>query len=369
MKRRTAIKLGTLAGMGWALAPGSFAQSKQGAPNWQTLVVRYLESLAREDGGYGWSDQERSHLTPTYAVIGAYQVLGLPVPKAERVVEFVRTHHPKELKKLEQRHAIFEFQQIQALTWLGANTSSFREIVEEWTKPWAFLKRYEQDGNPVFQYETSVFLSRQLLGMPMDPLRTELANYVDVRRRANGSFNNTPATDGSDGHVMNTYWGLLANASLGQLDESFSNSITWLQSCQKPDGGFTWQPDASFAAQASVHYTWAAVKGLELLEAEPAQRADCANYLAKLWNEDGGFGDRPGWQSNPIATWRALDALKTLGRFTGLEHTRRPQRCFGRVERRAATGSGRRQPDHHAQGYHSDGCFAWRRHRAQAHHP
>jgi hypothetical protein len=33
-------------------------------------ITAYLESLAREDGGYGWAGQEHSHLTPTFFVIG-----------------------------------------------------------------------------------------------------------------------------------------------------------------------------------------------------------------------------------------------------------------------------------------------------------
>ena len=40
---------------------------------------------------------------------------------------------------------------------------------------------------------------------------------------------------------------------------------------------------------------------------------DAFKYLWSLWNEDGGFGDRPGWLSNPIATYYALDALAALG--------------------------------------------------------
>ena len=63
-------------------------------------ITTYLETLARPDGGYAWGDQERSHLTPTFGVIGAYRALGLTPPRAVPLSEYVRRNHPRELKKL-----------------------------------------------------------------------------------------------------------------------------------------------------------------------------------------------------------------------------------------------------------------------------
>jgi hypothetical protein len=62
-----------------------------------------------------------------------------------------------------------------------------------------------------------------------------------------------------------------------------------------------------------VDYTWAAVGALKLLGTEPSNRNGCIEYLHSLANADGGFGDRPGWNSNPMATYHALDALNALG--------------------------------------------------------
>src|SRR5436189_291833 len=65
-------------------------------------ITDYLETLKKSDDGYGWGDQEISHLTPTFHVIGAYRALKQTPPKKDALIEFVRTHHPRELKKLEQ---------------------------------------------------------------------------------------------------------------------------------------------------------------------------------------------------------------------------------------------------------------------------
>jgi hypothetical protein len=74
-------------------------------------------------------------------------------------------------------------------------------------------------------------------------------------------------------------------------------------------------------------YTWAAVRALALLGAAPTNRQACLAWLHSLANADGGFADRPGWQSNPLATYYVLEALDALG---ALEATgslqRRPPR-------------------------------------------
>ena len=157
------------------------------------------------------------------------------------------------------------------------------------------------------------FLGRKLLGLPLSDLSPEFVTYLLERRRGNGSFNNTPAADSSDGHVMNTWWGLQALDCLGRAEERKKEVVEWLRACQTSSGGFTYQPDAEIGAVDDVAYTWAAVRALKLLGSTPANRESCTQYLASLANSDGGFGDRPGWSSNPMATYYALDALDTLG--------------------------------------------------------
>src|SRR6266699_2217842 len=80
------------------------------------------------------------------------------------LAQFVRTHHPRELKKLEQEHRAFDWQQIQSLVWLGEDISSFRDLVKSWKTPFAYPKQYEQHGWPVFQQEVAAILCRPLVG-------------------------------------------------------------------------------------------------------------------------------------------------------------------------------------------------------------
>jgi hypothetical protein len=317
------LKSLAVAGLGAALPQVGLVPTS--GAEWRATLLAYLEKHGRPDGGYAWEDQEMSHLSPTFAVIGCYRLLNQTPPRKQALVDYVRNHHPMRLKKLEQEHREFEFQQIQSLLWLEEDASSFREQIAGWKTPTVYFKQYEQQGNPILGHEVTAFTCRALLGLPLTGLEAYLA-YIKARRRANGSFNSTPAIDGSDGHVMNTLWGMQALQVVGRLGELKSETVAWLRSCQLPNGGFTWQPKPEFAGVDDVAYTWAGLRALQLLGATPAQRDACASYLRSLANADGGFGDRPGWLSNPMATYYALDALAVLGQLDSLSTNRaRPQ--------------------------------------------
>jgi prenyltransferase beta subunit len=310
--RRNFLQAAAAVGLASALPSGASTQQPT-RDDWCDKVINYLSRHARPDGGYGWDGQERSHLTPSFAVIGCYKLLGEKPPRAAALAEFVRTHHPRELKKLEQEHRAFDWQQIQGIVWLGEDVSSFRPLVEGWKAPTAYLKQYEQHGYPVFQQEVSAILCHKMLGLPMSEMPRAFFEYLDSRRRKNGSFNSTPASDGTTGNVLNVWWGLQALDALGRAGELKSETIAWLQACQLPSGGFTHQPQAEIGELDDVAYTWAAVRSLALLGAKPLRRDLCLSYLHSLWTSEGGFSDRPRWLANPLATYYALDALTALG--------------------------------------------------------
>jgi len=291
--------------------------------SWLDDTLDYLETLRRADGGYAWPEQMQSHLTPSYAVTGCYNLLERTPPDKDRLIRFIRENHPFRIKKLERDLKVFEFQQIRSLLWLGENAGSFREQVRSWTEPSAYPKQYERHGYPVLRFEAMAFLCRRLLGLAMDDISPELIDYLDIRRRPNGSFNNTPAADGGDGHVMNTWWAVQVLDSIGRSGEKKEQTVAWVRACQLPGGGFTYQPEPEFAGVDDVTYTWAAVRILELFDTQPARRKACLAYLLSLRSSDGGFGDRPGRPSNPMATYRAMDAIRALDGLDSLSFSAR----------------------------------------------
>ncbi|MBP7143157.1 MAG: hypothetical protein KBA71_14705 [Opitutaceae bacterium] len=321
LTRRQALKSLTSLGVLGVLPRLAAVTSVSGS---RDRLLAYLRSHARADGGYAFDGQQRSHLTSTFAVIACHRLLGVEPPKKSRLIEFVRTHHPRELKKLEQERRIFEFQQVQALRWLGDDAADFREKIGSILKPQEYKRQYERSGYPIFQSELGLVQCHALLRLPMEALQPAFGDYLRSRRRANGSYNNTPASDGGDGHVMNTYWGLLASVLLGGVGELRGETAAWIQACQRGGGGFTYQPEPEFAGIEDVAYTRAAVRSLQMLDSTPEDRDACVRWLLSLASDDGGFSDRPGWRSNPLATYYVLDALDALGALDRLDTISRP---------------------------------------------
>lgn len=305
---KTAVGAVSLAAMAQPLSLGRAALADARAQE----LLGYLARLRRPDGGYAWPDQGQSHLTPSFAAAGCYHLLQSDPPEKAALVEFLRTHHPFAIKKLERDLPVFEFQQIQSLLWLGQDVTGFREQIKRWTKPSVYPAVYEKHTYPVVQMEVMALLSRGLVGLALEEVTPAFVEYLEARRRPNGSFNNTPVADGSDGHVMNTWWAIQALEALGRAPQQREETVAWVRSCQRSAGGFTWQPKPSFAGVEDVIYAWAAVRVLKHFGAAPADREACITHLLSLRNADGGFGSRAGWPSNPEATYRVLDALQAL---------------------------------------------------------
>lgn len=266
-------------------------------------TVRYFESLARTDGGYGWEDEPTSHLTATHAAIKSLRLLNLHPPRAEAAAEFLRTGHPtRGPRKESARHAAeiraFVLEQIEGLQLLGTDASSFAEEARAWTKPSTYPVTYEKQGYPPFREDVMGLLCREKLGLPTSALAPEFSAYVDSRRRPNGSFNNTPASDGTDGHLLNTLWGLEALRIFGRLSEKKAETVAWLRARPIGAGG--------------LDGLWAQVKSLSILGESPADPKAAVAWLHSLANADGGFGPRPGRTSDPVSTLRAIEALRLL---------------------------------------------------------
>ena len=310
-------------------------------------LMAYVHTLAKKDSGYGWPDQYDSHLTPTFAAIGILRAIhALPdTVRRQELTHFLRTHHPQfggkaipALTYKQQNNVTYLgakwrnteagssgsvlrdliYQQIQAIQWLGGDASPFAALVRLWKSQAGNIGNYEQHGYPVLYQEMMTPVCRQLLHIPLSDA-DRISTYLRSRRRRNGSFNNAPARDGGDGNILNTYWSLRALDILKSKDPQRNETVQWLQACQRKSGGFTHQPDPQIGANTEVIYTWAAVKALDLLSAQPAHLKACIRYLLSLRNADGGFGNRPGLPSTPMSTYYAVDALQTLGADTYLD--------------------------------------------------
>ncbi len=126
----------------------------------------------------------------------------------------------------------------------------------------------------MFRHQVTAFVCRPLLGLPVDDLDPEFLEYLNSRRRPNGSFNNTPAGDGTDGNILNTLWGLRALATLKREAEHRDATIAWVHACQG-----THQPQARSGGAQDIAYLWAAVRCLDLLQDDLSARHDLAERI------------------------------------------------------------------------------------------
>lgn len=317
------------------------AQSK-----WHADLLNYINlKLEKTDGGYGWEDQPDSHLTPTFAVIGILHDIDELPANHDKLISFVRSHHPQYASNsasaltYKETHEVLYlkgeflsgeagasgsemmdliYQQIQGILWLGGDVEEFRDPLRLWKSQAGNAANYEEHGYPVLLQEMMTTICRHLLKVSAEDSLSVIA-YLGSRRRVNGSFNNAPVTDGGDGNILNTYWSLYALNTFNKIDLLKEETTKWLQSCQLKSGGFTHQPSPSIGTNTDVAYTWAGIKALRLLSSEPINREECIAYILSLRNADGGFGNQPGLPSTPMSTYYAIDALKSLGALTSLD--------------------------------------------------
>ncbi|MEJ7779763.1 MAG: prenyltransferase/squalene oxidase repeat-containing protein [Daejeonella sp.] len=321
-----------------------FLSPLQGFPqsSWKKELLNYIDSkLSKPDGGYGWEDQYDSHLTPTFAVTGIlYNIGELPKNKS-KLAGFIRDHHPQKGTNSSSNYFMgnaprgeagpsgsnmrnLVYEQIRSILWLSGDVSSFNEDVKSWKSQAGILANYEGHGYGGLFQETMTPICSKLLGIPMQNGQKFL-QYLESCRRDNGSFNNAPAAWGGDGNILNTYWSLYARDALSGPKSLSFETVKWLQACQLNNGGFTHQPEPEIGVNDDVIYTWAGIKALKLLGSRPKNVQSVIKYLVSLRNTDGGFGDRPGLHSTPVASYYAIDALNALGALNSLDRGPKPK--------------------------------------------
>ena len=257
-------------------------------------------------------------MTPTFGAVGAYHILGLDVPQAGRVARFVRENYPvPKLRRTDRPLWRLDWEQAQTLAWLGESIEDMRSLASRWTAPAAFTKRYEWDANPVFQHQAMAVRVRAMVKLSPSDGDGKWRDYFAARRRADGTFNATPASGGSGGHLMNTLWGYWAADALGVTPAISTELVPWIRSCQMPSGGFTYSPDPKLGAVDDLAYTWAALNLLDRFKNAPKDPGRCGDWVESVFGDDGGVQDRPGGEPNPLAAFYALDCLRLLGRAPG----------------------------------------------------
>ncbi len=297
-------------------------------------AITYLLSCQKENGAFGPIDQEYSDLAWNYPAVHALLLLGADIP---RVVDCLRNgqwaafrhkdSHPTNLHwDLYQRAHLNlllapKIPEARANVFASQKGDGIIELGKHWKLQYVDrkLRFYGPYGLGVFHDLSSLwYMTRALTSLDGRIDNVEVAKeFVRSRQCANGGFVNAYRVDSrpreTDAHVVITYHAVMTLKALGLPVPKSRACIDWIRSTQTPSGGFGWSPTHdSPSNRPDVWYTWAAVRALDALGSEPEDAEACIRWINSLQNQDGGFGDRPGWNSRLYSTYYAVHALKIL---------------------------------------------------------
>ena len=102
---------------------------------------------------------------------------------------------------------------------------------------------------------------------------------------------------------------VLAGGQPEKLGTSKDDLLTWIKSCQNPDGGFGFLPGTT-SYMENVH---TCLQILALLKATPLDPAGATRFILNAWTRSGGFARKNGGAPFLDATWHAVASLSLLG--------------------------------------------------------
>lgn len=309
-----------------SIACGSFSQNRVNLKS----VREYILSCQKPNGAFGPKEMEYTDVAWTYPAVHALQILGIELQNPDSVwqnggLSFMEKEGWKNgpwYWSLHQKANLFEL--LKKTGPLEENFPKGISINLEFKPRVTYLELQNYSQGEFFDMASLWHLTDAIYIMKGSIRnRDEIADYIISRQAPSGGFDdvlgNREFPVDEKAHLIVTYNAVMTLNAMHYTIPEKEKTIDWIQSCQSPEGGFRWSPEhPSYSNQPDVWYTWTALKTLKTLGAVPRYEEACLNWLNSLQNADGGFGDRPGWNSRIYSTYYALDAIDML---TGNVHT------------------------------------------------
>jgi prenyltransferase beta subunit len=296
-------------------------------------TIAYLLGCQKPNGAFGPADQSHSDLAWNYPAVAALTVLKADIPRREdclasgqwaafRTPDAHRTNlHWDLYQKVQlQRLLVAEGQPLSVFAGQRPGGKPI-PLDRDWK-----LEYQDRKGQYYAPYGLGVFCDVSSLWYMTSALRglggrienvDTVREFLAARQAPTGGFVDAYQPDGpvadADAHLVITSEAVLTIAALGEPVPNAAACAAWIRSCQLPDGGFRYSPVRTDASnRADVWYTWSALHALKVLDSKPADAEKCIAWLNSLQNPDGGFGDRPGWNSRLYSTFYAVESLAML---------------------------------------------------------
>ena len=298
----------------------------------------YVLSCRKPNGAFGPTGQEYTDAAWNYPALKALRVLGVGLEDPQKVWEqgmgypeghvgyghwlFFHRHGIRELLGGEFEPEHREVQLVHQGDKVNYYGSPFGTDGDTFFKAGGNRLDPRDAGAKALGYYNLSSLHYVLAGLGASGRKAAnpdgVVGYILGRRTQGGGFVDLRA-DGhcladKEAHLAHTHHAISCLQLIGFRFSNPYKSIQFLQACQTPDGGFRWSPEKSAPGNdADLYYTWCAVSALEQLGARPEDAGKCVRWIQSLQNEDGGFGDKPGWRSRLYSTYYAVEALEMLG--------------------------------------------------------
>ena len=284
----------------------------------------YILSCQKPNGAFGPKDMEYTDVAWTYPAVHALNLLGVKVPSPDSCYinggkSFMEKagwkngpwywslHQKANLYELLGKSGSLEGKFPEGIS-LSLNFQSRRNYLE----PRRYAEGMFFDMASMWHLTDAIYI---LKGSVKN--QKEITDYIVSRQTPSGGFDdmlgNRKIPIDEKAHIIVTYNAVMTLNAMNYTFPEKEKIIDWVQSCQSPGGGFRWNPDnESNSNQPDVWYTWAAIKMLKLLGDSLQDQKTSLNWLNSLQNADGGFGDRPGWNSRLYSTYYSIDAIEML---------------------------------------------------------
>lgn len=287
-------------------------------------IIDYILSCQKSNGGFGPLDMEYNDLAWTYPAVHALTILGSDIPNPDSCYKNGRQSW---IEKVSWRNGPWYWSLHQKVNlYKVMNKTGFLEDGFLPDKEWVLQFKPRTNYTEFREYTDGYFFDMASLWNVVEAIdilngtienKEFVKNYILHRQTNSGSFDDMlgyrTAPQEEKSHLMVTHDAVMVLKSLDISIPSKSELIDWIRSCQTSEGGFKWHPDHnSYSNQVDVWYTWAAVRTLKVLGADPLDVDGCIEWLNSLQNFDGGFGDRPGWSSRLYSTYYAVHTLELL---------------------------------------------------------
>lgn len=284
----------------------------------------YILSCLKSNGAFGPYDMKYTDVAWTYPAVHALIILGTEIPGPDSCyinggkswMEKAKWGNGPWYWSLNQKANLYRL-----LNRSGDLEEGFRKGIKltlKFTPRRSYLENKKYTDGNFFDMASLWNLTEavQIMNGSIEN-KPEVEAYVIKRQSPNGGFDEMAGAgkdpDNEKAHLIVTHDAVKILNTLGLPVPNPEKVAEWVRSCQTPEGGFRWSPDnGSYSNKPDVWYTWAALRILNLLDEEPESPLACLKWLNSLQNPDGGFGDRPGWDSRLYSTYYAIESVFLL---------------------------------------------------------